>query len=172
MYVCICIFRETSRESATGDGTKHRKKLPGSRTYIYIYIYINGRRNEVEAAALVRACMCVCVCARACVRACVYVCLCVTIGGSYRSAAPVKIGDFPANLLINQGVMASLQKGRLLEHGTSRFLTLRINHYAAQGITTMVLDVCVCVSVCVCARVRVGVSLPAREKKIGLRWSK
>jgi hypothetical protein len=52
-----------------------------------------------------------------------------------------KLGDSPANLLINQGVMATLQERRLgyhsragLEPGTSGFSTLRINHYAARGI--------------------------------------
>ncbi len=56
-------------------------------------------------------------------------------GGCYE-----KLGDFPANLLINQGVMATLQERRLgyhsragLEPGTSRFSTLRIKHYAARG---------------------------------------
>jgi hypothetical protein len=53
----------------------------------------------------------------------------------------LKLGDSPANLLINQwgyghttralpGV--SLPSG--LEPGTSRFSTLRLNHYAARGI--------------------------------------
>jgi hypothetical protein len=49
-----------------------------------------------------------------------------------------KLGDCPANLLISQGVMAKLQERRLgyhsragLEPGTSRFSTLRVNHYAA-----------------------------------------
>jgi hypothetical protein len=53
----------------------------------------------------------------------------------------IKLGDSPANLLINQGVMATLQERRLgyhsragLEPGTSGFSTLRINHYAARGI--------------------------------------
>jgi hypothetical protein len=52
--------------------------------------------------------------------------------------------DSPANLLINQGVMATLQERRLgyharadLEPGTSGFSTLRINHYAARGIRTL-----------------------------------
>jgi hypothetical protein len=52
-----------------------------------------------------------------------------------------KLGDSPANLLINQGVMATLQERRLgyhsragFEPGTSGFSTLRINHYAARGI--------------------------------------
>jgi hypothetical protein len=51
----------------------------------------------------------------------------------------LKLGDSPANLLINHGVMATLQERRLryhsragLEPGTSRFSTLRINHYADQ----------------------------------------
>ena len=53
-----------------------------------------------------------------------------------------KLGDSPANFLINRGVMATLQERRLgyhsragLEPGTSRFSTLRINHYAAWGMT-------------------------------------
>jgi hypothetical protein len=57
----------------------------------------------------------------------------------------LKLGDSPANLLINQGVMATLQERRLgyhsragLEPGTSRFSTLRINHYAARGITARI----------------------------------
>jgi hypothetical protein len=52
-----------------------------------------------------------------------------------------KLGDSPANLLINRGVMTTLQERRLgyhsragLEPGTSRFSTLRINYYAARGI--------------------------------------
>jgi hypothetical protein len=58
-----------------------------------------------------------------------------------RGSLPLrKLGDSPANLLINQGVMATLQERRLgyhsragLEPGTSGFSTLRINHYAARG---------------------------------------
>jgi hypothetical protein len=52
-------------------------------------------------------------------------------------------------------VMATLQERRLgyhsqagLEPGTSRFSTLRLNHYAARGCTVCV---CVCVRVCVLA---------------------
>jgi hypothetical protein len=51
-----------------------------------------------------------------------------------------KLGDSPDNLLINQGLMAALQELRQgyhsragLEPGTSRFLTLPMNHYAARG---------------------------------------
>jgi hypothetical protein len=65
--------------------------------------------------------------------------------GDRRQSA--KLGDPPANLLINQalkGVMATLQERRLgyhsragLEPGTSRFSTLRLNHYAARGILLM-----------------------------------
>jgi hypothetical protein len=54
-----------------------------------------------------------------------------------------KLGDSPANLLINQGVVATLQERRLgyhsrvgLEPGTSGFSTLRINHYAARAISS------------------------------------
>jgi hypothetical protein len=50
-----------------------------------------------------------------------------------------KLGDFPANLLINQGVMATLHERRLgyhsrsgLEPGTSGFLTLCVNYYATR----------------------------------------
>jgi hypothetical protein len=53
-----------------------------------------------------------------------------------------KLGDSPANLSINHGVMATLQERRLgyhapagLEPGTSGFSPLRINHYAARGTT-------------------------------------
>jgi hypothetical protein len=52
-----------------------------------------------------------------------------------------KLGDSPANFLINRGVMATLQERRLgyhsragFEPGTNGFSTLRINHYAARGI--------------------------------------
>jgi hypothetical protein len=67
------------------------------------------------------------------------------LGGFYEVLDPthvqIKLGDSPANLLINQGVMATLQERRLgyhsragLKPGTSGFSTLRINHYAARGI--------------------------------------
>jgi hypothetical protein len=55
----------------------------------------------------------------------------------------VELGDSEANFLIFQGIMATQQKQRLgyhsragLEQGTSRFSTLRINHFAARGIET------------------------------------
>jgi hypothetical protein len=51
-----------------------------------------------------------------------------------------KFGESPANSLINQGVMATLQERRLgyhsraiLEPKTSGFLIPRINHYATRG---------------------------------------
>jgi hypothetical protein len=53
------------------------------------------------------------------------------------NVANLKLGYFPANLLINQGIMATLQERRLGSHSraglepvTSEFSTLRINHYA------------------------------------------
>jgi hypothetical protein len=56
---------------------------------------------------------------------------------------PVKLGVSPANVLINQGVMATLQERRLgylsravLEPGTSGFSTPRINRYATRGISS------------------------------------
>jgi hypothetical protein len=62
-------------------------------------------------------------------------------GSPPNGGSKLNLGISPANLLINQGVMATLQERRLgyhsragLEPGTSRFPTLRINHYAARGI--------------------------------------
>jgi hypothetical protein len=86
-------------------------------------------------------------------RACVCVCVCVKEGLG-------KLGDSPANSLINQGVMATLQERRLgynsqagLEPGNSRFSTLRLNYYAARGIGFRCVCVCVFAWVCVCVRV-------------------
>jgi hypothetical protein len=52
----------------------------------------------------------------------------------------LKLGDSPANFLINQRVVATLQERRLgyhsragLEPGISRFSTLRLNRYAARA---------------------------------------
>jgi hypothetical protein len=54
--------------------------------------------------------------------------------------SPDTLGNSPANLLISQGVMATLQERRLgyhsragLEPGISGVSSLRINHYAARG---------------------------------------
>jgi hypothetical protein len=59
----------------------------------------------------------------------------------------LKLGDSPANSLISQGFMATLQERRLgyhsragLEPGTSRFLTLCLSHYAARGVFLKIIE--------------------------------